>query len=156
MSNPIIVGTNIHKALLAAEAAGRSIPDIVMGEEMYDAMTEQTLAEFKKSLSSAEIISEFPDRLCIEHKSRFFSTSCPYVGVKISYDETSQVFESNDIVEYCLSGRWVRLGKRDAAGNLIKHRSGFETTRYENVHIELYWRYGPSRQVRRALKRVGG
>lgn len=116
---------------------------------------EQSLAEFKKSLSSAEIISEFPDRLCIEVKSRFFSTSCPHVGVKISHSGNEPI-ESNDIVEYCASGRWIRLGKRDEAGKLVRVRGGFDTTRIENVDIELYWRYGPSRQVRRALKRVGG
>ena len=119
-------------------------------------MTELTIhAEEATMVPQPEIVSEFPDRLCIEHKSRFFSTSCPHVGVRVSY-QGSEPIESNDIVEYCSSGRWIRLGKRDAGGNLVKHRTGFDTTRIENVDIELYWRYGPSRQVRRALKRVGG
>lgn len=96
-----------------------------------------------------EIISEFPDRLCIEAMSKFFSTSCAYVGVRVDG------VESNDIVEYCLSGRWVRIGQRDAGNNLIRERLNFKTTHKWDVDIELYWRYPASRQVRRALKRVG-
>ena len=123
-------------------------------EQLETVLLRQSGGQIAELFEKTETISGFPDRLCIEHKSRFFSTSCPHVGVKISHGG-SEPIESNDIVEYCSSGRWIRLGKRDAAGNLVKHRTGFETTRLENVDIELYWRYGPSRQVRRALKRIG-
>ena len=130
-------------------------PDFDLTQEMIDTLTQAPELRRKDIMETPEIISEFPDRLCIEHTSRFFSTSCTHVGVKLSVKGGEQ-YETNNIVEYCASGRWVRMGRRDESGKLVRNRKAYETTRYENVDIELYWRYGPSRQVRRALKRVGG
>lgn len=123
-------------------------------------MTRQSLGKTEQSVATlliasrqqgktVETISEFPDRLCIEQNSKFFSTSCPHVGVKIDG------VEQNDIIEFCSSGRWVRVGERSLDGSLVRTRTGFETTTKWDVDIEVYWRLQPSRQVRRALKRVG-
>lgn len=92
-----------------------------------------------------------PNRLCIEGNSRFHSAATPYIGVRIDGEE------SKDVVEYCVSGRWVRLGKRATPGGPILRKPfsvhELQTEMLHDVTVEPYWRSQPSRQVRRALAR---
>lgn len=91
-----------------------------------------------------------PDRLCIEGDSPFYSSATLYVGVRIDGEQNS------DVVEYSVSGRWVRLGVRGSDGQIKRvpmHRYRLETTRQDDVTVEPYWREKPSRQVRRAMAR---
>jgi hypothetical protein len=93
-----------------------------------------------------------PDRLCIEGNSRYHSPATPYIGVRIN----GSAEDSGDVVEYCVSGRWVRLGVRGTDGSINRvpgKLHDLETTRLDDVAVEVYWRIQPSRQVRRALAR---
>lgn len=99
------------------------------------------------------IESDLPDRLCLEQNSRFFSTSCSFVGCVVNGEDSS------DVVEYCASERWVRLAVRDETGKIRRDRErwphGLLTTRLDDADVKPYWRKTPSRQVRRALRRLG-
>lgn len=91
-----------------------------------------------------------PDRLSIEGDSPFFSSATLYVGVRLDGEE------NRDVVEYCVSGGWARLGVRGADGQIKRaggHPYRLETTRRDKVAVEPYWRIEPSRQVRRAMAR---
>lgn len=89
-----------------------------------------------------------PDRACIERDSRFHSPALPYLGVRVSG------VERNDVVEYCVSGRWARIGQLDETGR-AKPLRGYkmQADLRENVDVEPFWKAQPPRQVRRALAR---
>ncbi len=103
-----------------------------------------------KVLPTPPLPEGIPDRLCIESHSRYHSPATPYIGVRIDGSDE----DSGDVVEYCVSERWVRLGVRGADGQINRvGRYGLETTTLRAVAVEVYWRIPPSRQVRRALAR---
>ena len=112
-------------------------------------MSKGTLESLEAPVPQADDPTEFPDRLSIEPQSKFFSTSCAHVGVLLNGKPGTTV------IEYCRSGRWVRLGEFGEDGFLKKVNRKYVATQLWDVDIELYWRVRPSRQVRRALKRVG-
>lgn len=106
----------------------------------------------ERRLAPVDRDPDLPDRLSIERDSPFYSSAIQFVGVRIAG------VESRDVVEYCISGRWVRLAVRNEADEIKRDPErrphGLQTTRLDGVEIEPYWRQQPSRQIRRALRRA--
>lgn len=87
---------------------------------------------------------EILDRVCIEKNSPFYEHNVDQLGVRIDG------IEQDSVIEYCISGKWARIGERDHRGHLIWEFDHYRTRRVEGVKIEPYWRRALSRQQRRA------
>lgn len=148
----MILGSAAHAILSSPMALGKTSAQMERADEV---VISPGGAGFELSgerrLHVVERDADLPDRLCIERHSRFYSTAITFVGVRI------EGAESRDVVEYCQSERWVRLAIRND-DDKIKREPGSSTalqaTLLEDVEIEVYWKVQPSRQVRRALRRI--
>jgi hypothetical protein len=109
--------------------------------------------EIVEPVEKEEIISEFPDRISIEPSSKYFSSSAHYIGIRVKLKQSE--VEVKDCIEYCSSGRWLIMGKRDSMGRLIRVKGLYHSQTFYDADFEVYWRHKPSRQIRRALKRIG-
>jgi hypothetical protein len=88
-----------------------------------------------------------PDRLSIQQSSPFFTSVGSYVGVRLDGEDVN-----NRVIEFCVSGGWVRIGTPDASGRMP--RSEVEGAARKYGKVETYWRMQPSRQIRRQLARM--
>lgn len=144
--------TETGPAIILGQSGGQ-IAAALLGCDFAVAETAVLADLAKDRLPTPPLPEGIPDRLCIEGDSPYHSAATPYIGVKIN----GSTEDSGDVVEYCVSKRWVRLGVRPEPGKPIKRVPGsmykLETTRLDDVAVEVYWRTQPSRQVRRALAR---
>lgn len=141
MTNPksvLQIGTIAHAAMLAAGAQNQ-LGDVEV----------QKIGEEKTKERIPLPQGEFPDRLSIERGSRYYSSACEFIGVNIDG------VESKNIVAYHCSGRTARVAIRTENGSLIPDgRGGYKSEVVNDVDIEVFWRVQPSRQVKRALRRM--
>lgn len=94
---------------------------------------------------------ECPDRVSISRSSsHYYPMIGLYLGVRINGEERK------DVVEYCASEGWAKIGEKDDKGDIKTDWKGNpkSTTKYD-VHVAPYWKERPSRQVRRAMLRAG-
>lgn len=109
------------------------------------------LGETERRFVPIALDPDLPDRLCIERDSPHYSSSTALIGVRVNGED------NGNVVEYCVSGGWVRLGVRDHEEKIKRDPQrrpyGLQTTRLDGVEVEPYWRQNPSRQVRRAMAR---
>lgn len=90
---------------------------------------------------------DLPDRLSLDHSSKFYTNVGHYVRVSLNGEDVP------GCVEYCVSGGWVRLAEPGPDGKVT--RDAVATAEKTFGLVTLDWRMSPSRQVRRALARVG-
>ena len=102
-------------------------------------------------IEKPEIDPDIPDRICVERDSRHYANVGSMLGIRIDGVETENV------VEYCISKGWVRVG-RMVNGKLARTLGGRGrpiTDDRSGVTVEPYWKVQPSRQIRRQLRRLG-
>jgi hypothetical protein len=78
-----------------------------------------------------------PDRLCIDERSPFFGPPelTNRIGVRF------KGVERDNVVEYCVSEGWVRLGVRDYRGRMSKYGDGnWRATPRTQGLVEPYWK----------------
>jgi hypothetical protein len=90
---------------------------------------------------------EIPNRLSIEHDSRYYTPLGSYIGVRFKGEDVT-----GRVVEYNRSMKWVRLVHPDLAGKPLT-REQVRQAEMRVGEVETYWRSQPSRQVRRQLAR---
>lgn len=111
-------------------------------------MSRQAAGQIAEAMTPPDGI---PDRLCIERNSRFNSPAVDYIAVRIDGQE-----RDSDVVEYCISEGWARIGVKGPDGRILRQPGrvyDLQTNRLSGVKVEPYWKSPPPRNVRRALAR---
>lgn len=149
----IIVGSAAHVAIAEtlakpARQQGRSealgMPYGVQSNQLPEGA--DPYEEFAKRLHVMDDLNTglLPDRISIERPSPHYDEIVSELGVRIDG------IDQDSVVEYCVSGRWARIGERDHRGKLIWEFDHYRARRVEDVTVEPYWRKPLSRQMRRA------
>lgn len=88
-----------------------------------------------------------PDRLSIDRQSRYYTPHGGYVGVRLGGNDVS-----GRVVEFCVSGGWVRLAD-SPPGTKLTYQQVKDAERSYGA-VETFWRMEPSRQIRRQFARM--
>ena len=76
-----------------------------------------------------------PDRASCEVGTKFFFKDCG--NIRISIDGVEQIA---NVREYCVSGGWARVFRRDASGNPIRSAVGGVGIKKVHGAIKVWWR----------------
>lgn len=150
----IIAGTTAHAAIARDLALGgtafvdgegnRVDPESVVIRPATHGKSE-VVSAIADALIDQKSSFDFPDRLSMDRRSPYFSAATSHIGIRLDGVEMTQA------VEYCITGRWVRIADARPGEKLSQDQVTGAKRRYGTV--EVFWRREPNRQIRRQLQR---
>lgn len=80
-------------------------------------------------------MSKPPDRASVIQGERFYNKDCGRIGISID-----GVVQEANVLEYCVTGGWARVYRRDADGNKLPGVLGGAGVKKVHGRIEVWWK----------------